>query len=97
MNSNYLPTEFSYLEPEMKQLVKAIVAAQQYEDVIVYNWAGEIYESIVTEIEGLGDDDYEKVISVVDDLLPLEWCFWMAEADAITLALAGREANPVIH
>jgi len=97
MNTDYLPKEFSYLEPEMKQLVKAITAAQQYEDVIVYNWAGEVYESIVTEIECLGDEDYEKVIGVVDNLLPLEWCFWMAEAEAITLALMGRDANPSIH
>lgn len=97
MGSEYLPKEFSYIELGLKQLMKAIVTAQQYEEVIVYNWAGEVYESLMAQLECLDDTDYAKVIGVVDDLLPIEWCFWMAEAEMTTLALAKPEASLLIH
>lgn len=65
------------IQKHLDALKKAIVLAQTQPDVATYSFASEKYETLMSQVDMLSDEQRELMVDIIDDLLPTEWVFWI--------------------
>jgi len=65
------------IEKHLDALKEAIVLAETQPDVTTYSFASEKYETLMSLVDKLSDEERESMVDIIDDLLPTEWVFWI--------------------
>ena len=71
------PTIKAEIQKHLDALKKAIALAETQPDVATYSFASEKYETLMSLVDKLSDEQRESMVEIIDDLLPTEWVFWI--------------------